>query len=112
MNFELNQTAVYWERGAPDGYGGYAWEDPVEIECRWEDANELFLDASGEQRVCNAKVFLGQDVKTGDFLYLGDYDDITSASGSPASMEQAFEVRRFDKVPDLAGTEFLRRAWV
>ena len=62
--------------------------------------------------MCNAKVFLGQDVKTGDFLYLGDYDDITSASGSPASMESAFEVRRFDKIPDLAGTEFLRRAWV
>lgn len=112
MDFELNQIAVYWERGAPDGYGGYDWEDPVEIDCRWELVHELYQDAFGEQRTSNGKVFLGQDIKPGDFLYLGDYDDITSASGSPASMEQAFEVRRFDKVPDLAGTEFLRRAWV
>ncbi len=112
MDFELNQIAVYWERGAPDGYGGHGWEDPVEIDCRWELVHELYQDAFGEQRTSNGKVFLGQDIKPGDFLYLGDYDDITSASGSPASMEQAFEVRRFDKVPDLAGTEFLRRAWV
>lgn len=112
MDFELNQTAVYWERLGPDGYGGYDWEDPVEIDVRWEQSSDVYTDAMGETRNCNAKVFLGQDIKVGDYLYLGDLDDITSASGPPASMEEAVSVKRFDKIPDLAGTEFLRRAWL
>jgi hypothetical protein len=112
MDFELNQVAVYWERLAPDGYGGYTWEDPVEIDVRWEQSSEMFIDSSGERVNCNAKVFLGQDVKVGDYIYLGDADDLTSASGSPVSMEAAMPIKRFDKIPDLAGAEFLRRAWV
>lgn len=112
MDFELNQTAVYWERLAPDGYGGYSWDDPEEIDVRWEQSSESFTDSNGETVNCSAKVFLGQDVRVGDYLYLGDLDDLTSASGSPASMEEAFSVKRFDKIPDLAGTEFFRRAWL
>lgn len=112
MDFCRNQTAVYWERLAPDGYGGYAWEDPVELDVRWEDSSDVFIDLNGEKVQCSAKVFLGQDIKVGDFLYLGDYDDLTSASGSPASMEKAFSVKRFDKIPDLSGVEYLRRAWL
>jgi len=111
MNFELNQTAVYWERLTPDGLGGWTWEDPVEIAVRWESIVEKYTDVNGVERRSQAKVFLEQDISEGDYLYLGDLDDITSGS-LPGNTKGAFQVRRFDKIPDLAGTEFLRRAWL
>lgn len=111
MDFELNQIAVYWERLIPDGLGGYTWEDPVELACRWEEVVELYTDANGQERRSQAKVFLDQDIKVGDYLALMDLDDITSSS-LPGNTKEAFQIRRFDKVPDLSGTEFLRRAWL
>lgn len=111
MNFSLNQIAVYWARGVADGYGDFDWEDPVEIPCRWEGVNEQFVDMAGEVHFSKAKVFLAQDVSVGDYLYLGSLDDLTSAS-SPSNTKGAFPVRRFDKIPDLACQEFLRRSWL
>ena len=111
MDFCLNQTCVYWENLGPDGYGGSTWEDPVELDCRWEEVTERFIDANGEERRSQAKVFLGQDVNEGDYLYLGDLDDLTSAD-SPGNTKGAFQVRSFKKVPDLSGTEFERKAWL
>jgi hypothetical protein len=108
----LNQICVYWKRLAPDGHGGYLWEDPVELVCRWEIKQELISDAQGRQITSNAKILLNQDVVVGDFLYLGDLDDITSSSGSPGSMDQAYEVKRFDKIPDIPAEEFTRWAWL
>lgn len=111
MDFALNQIAVYWERLSPDGLGGYTWEDPVEIAVRWENTIEKYVDLNGTERRSQAKVFLDQDVSEGDYLYLGDLDGITSSS-LPGNTKGAFQVRRFDKIPDLSGTEFLRRAWL
>jgi hypothetical protein len=111
MDLALNQTAVYWQRGDPDGYGGYDWEDPVEIDCRWESSTELFVDSQGEERRSRAKVFLGQDVEEGGYLYLGDLDDLTSSS-DPGNISRAYRIQRSDKIPDLSGAEFLRRAWL
>ena len=64
----LNQTAVYWKRLGPDGYGDWLWEDPVEIDVRWDDVSEMFTDVNGEQRMSLAKVLVNQDVKDGDYL--------------------------------------------
>jgi len=112
VDFGLIHTAVWWERGDPDGYGDFDWEDPVEVDCRWVQSNDLFTDSLGEEKRCTARVYLDRDVTVGDFLKLGDLDDITSASGYPPNKDGAYQVQRFDKIPDLAGGEILRRAWL
>ncbi len=107
----LNQTAVYWERGESDGYGDYDWEDPVEVSCRWVEKNERFLDLNGEEKISKAKVLVNQEMSVGDYLYLGSIDDLTSSS-DPANTEGAYPIRQFDRIPDIFGEEFLRRAWL
>jgi hypothetical protein len=112
MDYGLIHTAVWWAREDPDGYGGYYWDDPVEVSCRWIATTEMVKTQTGEEVQATAKVFLAADIAVGDRLFLGDIDDITSASGSPASKADSWEVIRFDKIPDITGGEHLRRAWV
>ena len=35
------ETAVYWGNPQNDGYGGFTFDTPVEIKCRWEEKSEV-----------------------------------------------------------------------
>jgi len=114
----LRQTCVYWalafmESGgiAFDDYGQPIVTDPVELDCRWEDVNEEFIDAKGTRQVSRAKVYVEQDVDVGGILMLGTKDDITDSVNIKEN-EGAWEIRRFDRLPNLKNTEFLRTAWL
>ena len=111
------QTAVLWPLASGSGevkyddYGQPVTEDPVEIECRWEDKNEEFIDSAGTKRLSNALVYVDRDLEPGDVLMLGDLYDITDLD-EPKENDGAFEVRRFDKIPNFRATEFLRTAYL
>jgi len=114
----LKQTCVYWalassESGglAYDDYGQPVVTDPVEIECRWEDVNEEFIDATGTKQTSRAKVYVSQDVDVGGILMLGELTDITD-DDNPKENDGAWEIRKFDKLPNLRVTEFLRTAFL
>ena len=107
------QTAVYWGNPTDDGYGGKTYYSPVEISVRWENTNELITTADGEQYACIAKIFVTQDVKVNAYIYLGDFDDIDSDEGNPKSVEGAYRIRRFDKIPMIKKTdEFVRLCYI
>jgi hypothetical protein len=109
----LTQTAVYWGSPTPDGQGGKTFDDPVELDCRWEDREELFIDASGQEKRSHAVVYLGSDVANGGFLYLGDLDDLSSDDeADPQAVDGAREVRAFQKVPSIDGRRNTRKAWL
>ena len=38
---QYKQDAVYWGNPQSDGSGGYTFDDPVEIKCRWEDIKQV-----------------------------------------------------------------------
>jgi hypothetical protein len=105
------QKAVYWGNPAPDGYGGYTYDNPVEIDCRWEDRKDLITDNDGNQIVSRARVFVTQDLNEQGWLYLGDLDDLDSA---PTPKESgAYQIKRFDRVPAAKSTtEFVRIAYL
>jgi hypothetical protein len=108
------QKAVYWP---PDGGGSVrGFSDPVEIDCRWEDVHELFLDERGTERVSNAKVYVDRDVSVGGLLRLGElatvpypYDPMDEGNREESSV---YEIRKFEKLPDLKVREYLRTALV
>jgi len=108
----LKQTAVYWGIPISDGYGGYTFADPVEIDCRWEDTNEVIRNSQGKEVVSKSKVFVGQDVDIGGYLFLGEIDDLISSVEIPSEEPAAMEIIAFDKVPDMRGAKFLRIAWL
>ena len=110
------QKAVYWAPESAesagddfDNYGQPQVTDPVVIDCRWEEVSEEFIDAQGTRQISRAKVYVDRDIIVGGILMLGVLGDITDES-NPKENENAWEIRRFDKLPNLKATEYLRAA--
>jgi len=99
------QTAVYFARGSPDVHGEYAFLSPVEIDCRWEDTSQEYLDGKGETRTSNSIVYVDRVMFPGDRLLLGELDSNTD-------IKDAFEIRKFDRLPNLRNTEVLLTAYL
>jgi hypothetical protein len=98
----LNQTAVLWSATGPDGYGGYLYGEPAEIDCLWVASTQVITDAKGQEVVSRAFVQVKQDLEENDFLFLGTLDDLDSGQeDDPATVDGAWRVRRFDKNPTL-----------
>ena len=114
----LKQTCVYWPLASSesagvdaDSYGQPDYGTPVEINCRWEDSSKEFLNDKDEIQVSAAIVYVEIDVDKKGVLMLGDLDDVTDES-YPLLNDGAREIKRFDKVPNLKATEFLRMAYL
>jgi len=112
------QTGVYWafqntESGgaAYDGDGQPLYTDPVEIECRWDDLSEQFIDYVGTEQVSRSLVYVDRDMKPGEVLFLGELTDLDSED-VPKDNEGAWEIRKFEKNPNLRNTETLRTAYL
>ena len=103
------QTAVYWSFASIDQFGQKSFADAVIISCRWEDVSEEFLDVNGAVRMSLAKVYVDRDMALGGVLMLGALADITDEE-NPKGNIGAWEIRRFEKLPDLKAKEFLRTA--
>ena len=119
------QTAVYWGNPTKDGYGGYTYDDPEEIKCRWADDKQLFESDDGEQLVSKSIVLLTEDVDMNGLLYLGTLDDLEdlyddSEEDSSGVWYDPFIIntglciiKKFTKVPAVGSTtEFVRKAYL
>jgi hypothetical protein len=112
------QKGVYWppkseETGGQDfnDYGQPQYADPVEIDCRWEDVAEEFIGPTGLREVSRSMVYVDRDVKPGGVLLLGELAGVADLA-SPKNNDGAWEIRQFDKTPNLRATEFLRAAYL
>ena len=115
----LKATCVYWalksnESGGVDydDYGQPQHTDPIEITCRWEDRNEEFIDAKGTTRLTQAVVYVGQDVEVAGMLYNGSLAELPSGYITPRDIDGAWEIQRFDKLPDLKYRRYLRTVYL
>lgn len=104
------QAAVYWKRLTPDEWGAFSYDTPVEIECRWDDSNEEFRDAKGETLTSRATVYPDRVVYPGDIMLKGEQESDTP--NDPTTLDDTFEVKRFDSMPNLKATEFLYVAYL
>ncbi len=110
------QQAVWWplksaESAANDydRFGQPQSADPVQLDdlVRWEDVTEEFIAADGTQQLSRARVTVGRDMQPGDVIMLGVIADITNST-HPKENVGAWEIRRFEKLPNLKNTEQLR----
>ncbi len=107
----LNQTAVYWASPATDGYGGFTWGTPIEIECRWVNKNVLVQKQNGDQLISQAMVQVNQDLDEQGMLYLGVLDDLTTAQkADPMTVIGAYAIQAFGKTPTMKADKFFRKA--
>lgn len=103
----LRQTATLWSKSGKDASGDPTFAAPKSIKIRWEDRNAVFTNLAGEEGAARSVIFLAEDVKAGDFLFLG-----TSAVADPTTVVGAEEVKGFSKIPELVGPGFQRMAFL
>jgi hypothetical protein len=101
----LRENITYWSAGALDGFGKPTFGSPTTIPARWEQVTELFIDNTGNEVRSMAKVFLGQAVSNGDYLYKG-----VSSATDPTTVDGAYEVRQYKEIPGLYYDVLLRVA--
>ena len=107
------QTAVYWGNPVNDGYGGFTFDEAVEIPCRWDDKVQILKDNAGIEKISRAEVLLTQDVDELGYLFLGSLDDLPSDHDNPAEIEEAYMINVFTKVPMIKSTTiFVRKAYL
>lgn len=106
------QKAVYWKPDGYDGRGGYTFDKPVEIDCRWNDTREILQDNNGDEIVTNAEVLVLQDVEEKGMLKLGTLDDLNSFEETDPVKTGAYEIKRFRKIPSIDGKNFKRKAFL
>lgn len=106
------QTAVWWVRSStPDEFGHFTFAEPVEIACRWEVAGKEYQQDQGQVEVSESVAWVeDRGVKKGDLLRLGNLE--SDDSSDPGDDPLIYEVRRFEKVPNLRATEFLCVAYL
>lgn len=117
MTRVCKQTAVYWGSPTQDGYGGLTFDDPIEIDCRWEDVVQTvtMLGASRQsvEIVSKAQIFVLEDLDEQGWLYLGNLIDLDNDErADPKLVDGAYEIKRFDKTPSMKANEFVRKVYV
>ncbi len=118
----LNQIAVYWAPGSGGDEGQATFAEPIEIRCRWEQVTEQFLEKrTGNPETSRSKVYADQDLEELGVLWLPpDQEDTSDGAGlsqltdesQPFANAGAFEIRRFDKIPNWDADEFARIAYL
>jgi hypothetical protein len=110
------QTAVYWDAPINDGYGGFTWAVPVELDVRWDAVSEKIITqrGGGEEIISQAKVEVLQDVEINGMMYLGTLASLSVAEkANPMLLEDAYLIQRFDKIPaPLITNDFFRLAYL
>jgi len=109
----LTDTAVFWEKTGKNGFYELTLSTGVEINVRWEDRNELFINYDGKEEYSGAIVYIKQDMSPDDFLYLGELTDLSAEEQANPKLEQsAFAIKKFEKIKSVGGRSTLRRVFL
>jgi hypothetical protein len=102
ISTNCRQTAVYWGNPTNDGYGGFTFDSPVEIVCRWEDKKQIIPSEGGEELVSRTQVYVTQVLDEQGNLYLGELADLDSdETDDPALVSSAYRIMTFNSIPSL-----------
>lgn len=116
----LKQKAVYWApiedgnfeyQAAFDDFGNKRQSEPIELDVRWEDIQEEVVNAAGSTVMVSNKVMVSADVKLGGYLMFGTLDDVDDRD-NPLGNALTYEIMKFEKIPNIRASEFLRVAYL
>lgn len=104
-----SQQATYWGAPVQDGYGAWHFSAPIQLNVRWENTTEEFVDQSGKERISQAIVWIPDslDPEIGGYLFLG-----VSTELDPTTVKKAWAIQRVDEIPDLRGLTSETRAYL
>jgi hypothetical protein len=108
------QTAVYWGNPKDDGYGGFTFDDPVNISCRWEDKIQIVATMDGQEVSSDSEILVTQDLDYNGYLYLGTLEELLEdyteeELANPMNVPTAKAIISKSKIPMIKSTkEFVR----
>ena len=110
----LKQKALYWSTPTKDGFGSYTFASPIEIRCRWEHKQELFIDADGRESHSEAVVYVDRVLVVEGFLMLGDLDDLSSAANETPfdSGLSTYKIKALSSIPSFRNNDQVRKVWL
>jgi hypothetical protein len=112
----LKMRAVYWAPTSDtDEFGNKLFAEPKVIKVRWEERVQEFAGPNNESMLSNAVVYTDRDVELLGVLKKLEKGETLSSLASttnPFENEKAWEVRRFDKLPTIKATDFIRQAYL
>ena len=110
---QCKQTALYWGNPVPDGRGGFTWDAAVEVLCRWEQVGRMLKSTEGDEFICEAVVYVLQDMDVGGVLYVGSLIGVEKTDPIPTVIEHAYPIKFFEKIPAMnLTTDFIRKAYL
>lgn len=110
---QLINTAVVWSSGISDGYGGWVYGDPSEIDCRWDEGKNEKSTPTAEEEVPSTLIWTDSPLIIGDYVYLGELADLTQTQkDDPQTISTARRVKRTAKVSSVTGNLTVYKAWL
>lgn len=102
------QTCTYWSSPIQGGFGDITFGTPLLLKCRWEDSNETFTNANGEDQVSRAIVWTFEKLDIGGYLIKGD----STSQPDPTQLNTSLVIARSDEIPDLRGLNMERKSFL
>jgi hypothetical protein len=107
---KLIHTATVWQNPVSDNYGGFTYDAPKTISCRWQDKNQLFIDNTGREAVSRSIIWLDVDdaVKESEMIAFGDKKSFTV----PYTCPDAWVIKSIDRTSNLKGNQTAVTAYI
>ena len=102
---KLHQTITYWPHGGIDADGSIVFGPPAEIMGRWDEVQEVYATAAGQERRSKAKVLVDQELTVNGYLMIG-----TSTETDPRALADAFPINSFNRYGNVQGNDYVREA--
>lgn len=110
----LQQKLVLWERTGSGVSGEALFAQPVELDCRWDDAQQQVM-VDGRVVISSAMIMSAVRLPVGSVVRLGtlaEWQALSIFPKTPIKKYGGFEVMRSDHTPDLDGSELLYTAYL
>ena len=109
----FNQTIVLWTTPVNNGYGGYTFAAPVEIQGRWEDKLTLNVSVNRDEQVDTAVIYTLATVEKENWVYLGNLTDLTTEQkANPKLIDTAYLVKGIEIFTNIGGVFRYRKVKV
>ncbi len=101
-----DQKATWWQKKSVTQGGQFTYENPVEIDCRWDDEIMEFVDANNTKQFSKAVVYPDRYMENGDILIL-KAPHLLDFPNDPKKNLGYSEIRNFQQIPDYDQGEVL-----
>lgn len=100
------QKCVYWGNPVDNRKGGWTYDAPAEIDCRWDEKQEFIVGFDGNKYSSQATILVNIDLDRQGYMWLGTLAELNAVAtdkgydiNKPIEFPDAFIIIQFAKIP-------------